>query len=153
MPWPLIYFTWISVQWIYAIQLFAFFALLAVFLPRPTRYQLVPRSVKRASAHRRAVEQFMAQNLHTTKGRTGVLIFVSAAERFAEILVDSGIDKKVDEGTWQRIVDGLTAEIGRGRPGDGFVAAVEQIGALLAKHFPPGAIDVDELPNHLIIIE
>jgi putative membrane protein len=117
------------------------------------RYALVPSSVKRERDHRRAVEQFLVQNLHTTAGRTGILIYVSVAERYAEIIADTGIDAKVEKGTWQAIVDDLTANISDGKAGDGFVHAVERSGDLLARHFPPGTRDPNELPNHLIIIE
>lgn len=153
VPWPLIYFTWISVQWIYGIQLAVFLALLVVMLPLPVRLMLVPRTVKRARAHARAVEQFLAQNLHTTAGRTGVLIFVSVAERYAEILADTGIDAKVAKGTWQQIVDQLTSEIGSGKAADGFVHAIGSVGKHLAKHVPPGSNDPNELPDHLILLE
>lgn len=152
VPWPLIYFTWVTVQKIYFVQLIVFFALLCLFLIRPVRYWLVPRSVKHGRAHRRAVEQFLAQDLHTTAGRTGVLIFVSVAERYAEILADTGIDKKVAKGTWKTIVDDLTALIGNDRPADGFVKAIEETGHHLAKHFPPGSRDANELPDHLIVL-
>jgi putative membrane protein len=152
VPWPLIYFTWVTVQKIYFVQLFVFFLLLCLFLVRPVRYWLVPRSVKHGRAHRRAVEQFLAQDLHTTTGRTGVLIFVSVAERYAEVLADTGIDKKVAKGTWKTIVDDLTALIGDDRPADGFVKAIEETGNHLAKHFPPGSRDVNELPDHLIVL-
>lgn len=153
VPWPLMYLTWWPVTWIYLVQLAVFFVLLAVLLPTPTRYALVPRSVKRSRAHRRAVEQFLAQNLHTTDGRTGVLIFVSVAERYAEILADSGIESKVPHGTWQAIVDELTVHIGRGAPADGFIAAIAAVGDHLAQHFPPGSADPDELPDHLIVLQ
>ena len=122
-------------------------------LPRAVRMMLVPRTVKHARAHARAVEQFLVQNLHTTAGRTGVLIFVPVAERYAEILADTGIDAKVPKGTRQEIVDELTAEIGAGRPADGFVHAVQRVGKHLAKHFPPGSADPNELPDHLIVLE
>ncbi|MDX2308611.1 MAG: TPM domain-containing protein [Hyphomicrobium sp.] len=153
VPWPLIYFTWMPIHLIYMVQLAVFFLLLAIFLPRPNRYWLIPRSVMREQAHRRAVEQFLAQNLHTTHGRTGVLIYVSVAERFAEILADTGIDKHVDKATWQAIVDELTGHLGRNNPGDGFVAAISTCGDLLAKHYPPGSADPNELPDHLIVLE
>jgi putative membrane protein len=152
VPWPLIYLTWISVQWIYAIQLAVFLVLLLLLMPRRVRLALVPGSVKRERAHRRAVEQFVTQNLHTTEGRTGILIFVSVAERYAEILADKGIHAKVPPGTWQTIVDRLTDEIGKGRAADGFVHAIEAAGQHLAKHFPPGTHDPNELPNHLIVL-
>ncbi|HXF54646.1 MAG TPA: TPM domain-containing protein [Hyphomicrobiaceae bacterium] len=153
VPWPLIFFTWFSVQGIYALQLAAFAAVFALALPRPIRFRLVPRSILIQRAHRRAVEQFLAQNLHTTEGRTGVLIFVSVAERYAEILADAAIHTKVNAGIWQQIVDGLTQAIGQGRAADGFIGAVEAIGRMLAEHFPPGSADRAELPNHLIVLD
>jgi putative membrane protein len=93
------------------------------------------------------------QNLHTTTGRTGVLLFVSVAERYAEIIADKGIDERVAPGTWKGIIDHLTAAIGGGRPTDGFVTAIAAIGTVLAKHFPPGSQAPNELPNHLIILQ
>lgn len=153
VPWPFIYLTWWSVQWIYALQLVVFLGLLALLLPRSIRMRLIPRSIQRTRAHRRAVEQFLVQNLHTTDGRTGVLIFISVAERYAEILADRGIHAKVPPGTWQQIVDGLTERIGQDRTADGFVDAISAAGKLLAAHFPPGTADPNELPDHLIVIE
>jgi putative membrane protein len=153
VPWPLVYFTWWPVQWIYLIQLSVFLAILLLTLPRRVRYALVPQSIKTERAHRRAVEQFLVQNLHTTAGRTGVLIYVSVAERYAEIIADTGIDAKVPNGTWQAIVEDLTSNIAAGRAGEGFVHAVERSGELLAQHFPPGTRDPNELPNHLIVID
>lgn len=150
--WPLIYFTWMSVQWIYVLQVLVFGLLSFVLASRPLRYRLVPRAVLVERAHSRAVEQFLAQNLHTTVGRTGVLIFVSVAERYAEILADAGIHQKVPEGTWQTIVDELTSHIGNGRTTDGFVAAINMVGEHLAEHFPPGAAPANTLTNHLIVL-
>lgn len=153
VPWPLIGFTWTSVYWIYAVQLAVFLLLLVLLFPRSVRMALVPRAIKRMHAHRRAVEQFLVQNLHTTDGRTGVLIFVSVAEHYAEILADAGIHKKVPAGTWQEIVDHMTAELGRDRAADAFVHAVEAVGGHLVMHFPPGSHDPNELPNHLIVLQ
>jgi putative membrane protein len=119
----------------------------------PKRPALVPKSLRKAHAHRRATEQFLVQNLHTTAGRTGVLIFVSVAEHYAEILADSGIDARVPQGTWQTIVDQLTAEIAAHRPADAFVHAIERVGTHLAEHFPPAPHDPNELPNHLIVLD
>jgi putative membrane protein len=153
VPWPLLLWTWWPASWIYLVQLAVFVVVLAATLPRGVRHRLVPRSIKRARAKRRALEQFVTQNLHTTAGRTGVLIFVSVAERHAEIVADAGIEAKVPAGTWQEIVSRLAAAIGDGRPAEGFVKAVEDVGAHLAQHFPPGTADANELPDHLIVLE
>lgn len=151
-PWPLIHFTWMKVQWIYLIQLLVFLILVAALWPWPVRMRLVPKSARDMYVRRRATEQFLAQNLHTTQGRTGVLIFVSVAEHRAEILADTGIDARVPSGTWQTIVNRMTDDFGDGRAADGFVNAIVAIGAHLAEHFPPGAVDANELPDHLIVL-
>lgn len=152
VPWPFIYLTWHTVQWIYLIQLLVFGAIVALLIDIRRRLWLVPDSIKREHAHRRAVEQFMAQNLQTTPGRTGVLIFVSLAERYAEIVAERGINKAVAAGTWQGIVDRLTADLAAGKAADGFVTAIESCGKHLAAHYPPGSGDKNELPNHLIVL-
>ena len=153
VPWPLIHFTWMTMQSVWLLQLVVFVALLVLIMYRPIRFALVPGSTKRLRAHRRAIEQFLAQNLHTTEGRTGVLVFVSVAERYAEILADAGIHKKVTSAEWKGIVDTLTMAIGDGRSTDGFVDAINAVGAKLALHFPPGSADPPRLPNHLIVLE
>lgn len=153
VPWPLIHFTWLPVQYIYIAQLVVFLVLLALLWPRRVRVALVPRTVRTAHVRRRATEQFLVQNLHTTYNRTGVLIYVSVAERHAEILADRAIDAKVPPGTWQHIVDRLTLEISQGRPANGFIVAITETGEHLARHFPPGSGDPNELPDHLILLE
>jgi putative membrane protein len=153
VPWPLIYFTWMTVQWIYLLQLAVFLVLLALLMPRAIRFWLVPRGMQRRRAHARAVEQFLVQNLDTTTGRTGVLIFVSVAERYAEIIADHGLHPKVAQSEWQAIIDEMTATIGAGRPGDALVAAIGRAGEILARHFPASARDVRRLPDHLIVLD
>ena len=152
VPFPFIFWTWWPIQHIYLLQLLVFAALATLFMYPPIRLALVPRSVKYARAHRRAVEQFLAQNLHTMPNHTGVLIFVSVAEHYAEIIADNGIHAKVPEGTWTSIVANLTRSIGEGRAGDGFVGAIAQVGGHLSQHFPPGPRPEGGLTNHLIML-
>jgi len=152
---PLIMFTlsdWPPTQ-IYALQLAVFAAIALAVQWWPLRIALVPRAVKRARAHRHAMEQFLAQNLHTTKGRTGILLFVSAAEHYAEVIADEGIYAKVPAETWDGVVAILTDHISRGKSADGFVAAITACADILAEHFPPGSADKNELPDHLIVLE
>lgn len=152
VPWPLIYWTWMPIQEIYLIQLAVFAILAAVLHYRPLRFALVPRSVMNRHAHARAMQQFVAQNIYTTPGHTGVLLFVSVAERYAEIVTDAGIHASVPDREWKDIIAKLTAEIGRGNAGKGLVQAVRRIGELLSEHFPapPGKQNV--LPNHLVML-
>jgi putative membrane protein len=153
VPWILIFFTRFDVESIYLAQLAVFLILTALILPLPIRTALVPGHIKRLHAHRRAIEQFLVQNLHTTSGHTGVLIFVSVAERHAEIRADTAIDARVPPGTWKAIVDELTAAIAKGQPADGLIAAITASGEHLAQYFPPDSRNPNELPDHLIILQ
>jgi putative membrane protein len=154
VPWPLIYLTSWPASVIYVLQLIAFMAA-ALVLARPAlRYRIVPQRARHDRAHSTAMRQFWAQRLHKTAARTGVLIFVSLAERYAEIVADAGINEKVTPEVWEKAVADLTAAIKAGRIGDGFVAAIAQCGAVLAEHFPlpPGSTNANELPDKLIEI-
>ena len=62
-PWPLIYFTPWSVQRIFLIQLVVFIVAALVFSLTPLRLALVPRGVRRARAHRAALEQFVVRRV------------------------------------------------------------------------------------------
>jgi putative membrane protein len=135
---------------IYALQLASFLVLALLFRWEPVRMKLIPRAVKNRWAARMARMQFFAQGLHLTAGRTGVLLFVSVAEHYVEVLADAGIDEKVAPGTWDALVGAFVAKVKAGRVGDGFIAAVGTCGALLAEHFPAVPGDRDELPNRLI---
>jgi len=153
VPMPLIFATKWPVEYIYLLQLMVFFACLVLFQWERIRFALVPKSVRRARAHQRAVEQFLVQNMHTTKGRTGVLIYASFAERFAEVIADEGIYCKMPPSIWEDVIGELTNHLARGSATEGFIRAIERCGKILVKHFPPGRVDKNELANHLIVLD
>lgn len=151
-PLPLIYLTRWSAAVIYLTQLAVFLAA-AVALSHPKlRFRIVPRQERHDRAHAEALRQFFAQGLDKTEHRTGVLIFASTGERYAEIVADAGINEKVGPEVWDDAVNALVTAIKAGRPADGFVAAIERCGAVLAEHFPPGALRRPELPDKLLEI-
>ena len=151
VPAPLIYLTLWPASVIYLVQLLVFIAAALVLSLPGIRFHIVPRRTQHERAHQ-AMQQFFAQGLDRTENRTGVLIFAAAAERYAEIVADAGINAKVTPQVWEAAIGALIAGIKQGRPGDGFVAAIEQCGVVLAEHFPPGALNRDELPNRLVEI-
>ena len=152
VPAPLIYLTLWPAVVIYLVQLIVFIVAVLVLWQPAIRYRIVPRRAQHARAHAAAMQQFFAHGLHQTENRTGVLIFASVAERYAEIVADAGIHAKVGPPVWDEAIAALIAGIKAGRPADGFVAAIERCGAVLARHFPPGALNRDELPNKLVEI-
>ena len=151
IPLPLVLFDLpLSALQIYEIQIAVFLALGILSRWRPIKMRLVPRMVKRQRAGRLARAQFLEQGLHHTEGRSGIMIFVSAAERYVEIMADQGINDRVPPGSWDGIVRDFVAKVRADRTGDAFVSAVQQCGALLAEHFPAAPRNPDELPNHLV---
>ncbi len=153
VPLPFIWATQWPIEYVYLLQLAAFLVCVILFQWEPIRFALVPKGIKHARAHQKAVEQFLAQSLHTTKGRTGVLIFVSFAEHYAEVIADDGIYRKVSPTMWEDVVGELTNHLGEGSRTEGLTRAVERCGKILAKHFPPGRIDANEISNHLIVLD
>ena len=151
VPWPLIYFTQLTVQRIFLIQIIVFIAAALILSWSPLRMALVPRVVRRARAHRGAIEQFFLRGLANTRHRCGVLIFVSLAEHYARIVADQGIAAKVPQSAWQGAVDALTAHMRAGEIGRGFIAAIERCGDVLAEHAPP-ADPPDELPDRIFVL-
>jgi putative membrane protein len=116
------------------------------------RIHLVPRFIREARAHDAARREFLNRGLSRTSGRTGVLIYVAAAEHFAEVIADTGIADKAGSAAWEDIIAELIGAIRDNRAGDGLVAAVARTGAILAEHAPPAVSDRDELPNKVIQI-
>ena len=112
----------------------------------------VPAAIARGRAAALARAQFLAHNLHATAERTGILVFVSEAERHAEVIADAGIAARVPQGEWDAIVAELTEAAKGDRLADGFVRAVERSGALLAEAFPPRPGDRNEIPDRLVEI-
>ena len=156
LPWLLVAFTAMAVHRILLVQIVVFFVLaMLLCLPR-VRVALVPRAARRAVAHRAAMEQFSIRGIARKKGHTGILIFVSLAERYARIIADEGIAARVPQAHWQGAIDTLTGHMGHGHIADGFVSAIETCGDVLAAHFPPPADQTgrqrSELPDRIYLI-
>lgn len=110
---------------------------------------VIPSRQSAASAHRQALASFMAAGLTETKGRTGVLVFLSHFERRLEILADSGVNDKVSVGFWNGVGNRVIKGIHEGKVVDALVQVIEEIGDELARVAPRAPGDVDELPNAL----
>lgn len=142
---------WLDSVEVLVIQL-AVFAILAGLLRLPfLLFRLIPRSVRRGRAHNLAHRQFLENNLHHTDGDCGVLVFISEAEHYVEIIADRGISQHVSGEQWQQIVDALIAAIKRGETQSGLISCIDSCGELLAQYAPVTA-EKNELPNHLVLI-
>jgi putative membrane protein len=152
LPWFLVGLTAMPVYRILSLQVVAFLALIALFCWTPVRVALMPRRARRAVAHRVAMEQFTIRGVARKHGRTGILIFVSLAERYARIIADEGISARVPQAQWQAAIDAMIAHMRDGRIADGFVEAIALCGAELARNFPRTEASRDELSDRIHLI-
>lgn len=120
-----------------------------IFIPS-LRLWVTPPYIKKQRAHLNAMRQFMAHNVHRTRHRTAVLLFISLAERYAEVIADTGINENVAPCEWQEIVDILTSHARKGLLADGYIKAIGRAGKLLGQYFPASSHDENVLPDHLI---
>ena len=128
------------------LQAILFIATLLIVSVRPVRLALTPPAMKRDQVRRQAQAQFLAKNLHTTRERTGVLIYVSFAEQMAELIADETIHAEVSDDTWVKAMAALTSGLKHGEALAGFKSAIGQCAAVLEKDFPARS---DDNPNEL----
>lgn len=138
---------------IYQLQLLTFIVLafLFEFIPR-LHMALVPGPVKHHRASQLAHAQFYERGVHLTREHSGVLFFVSLAERYVEVVADKGIHERLGEEHWQKVVDTFLSHVQKGAITEGFVAAITECGAAMAEHYPAKPGDPDELSDGLIEI-
>lgn len=120
---------------------------LARLLP-PLRRALVTAARRQHQVLVGARNAFCALEASATRERTGLLIYVSQFEDRLFLLPDYGLESKVEPAAWQRLLE----QIGPPSRHADLAAALEQFlrqaGDLLARAFPPGASNPDEIPNH-----
>jgi putative membrane protein len=127
-----------------------FLAVRFAFAWMPLRMAMTPASTKTRRVRRRAVELFRAGTEKRTKGRTGILLYLSLLEHRAEIVADQAIHSQVDPEVWGDAMAALVDGVKAGRPGEGMAQAVEKIGEVLAQCLPPTLDNPNELPDRLI---
>lgn len=134
----------------FAVQGLAFGVLAVLFVLTPLRVCATPRVLRDGVCHRAAFEQFYARELHKTRNATGILLYVSVAERFVGFLSDDGVRARVKEAEWAPVIDAAVAELRKGNIREGYLAAIKGAKALLVRDFPKTRAPVNELDDHLI---
>ena len=136
-PWPLLVFTRLSAERIFLAQLVVCLVAMAVLSLTPLHVWMTPRAVRKGNAHRAALVQFSVRGLDHAAERTGVLIYVSLAERYARVIADEGACRVVSAAQWQAIIDSLVADLGGGETARAMANAAARCADLLATALPP----------------
>jgi putative membrane protein len=146
LAWPSVDGLWLVAGWAPGLLLGHLLASRPALLRRALWRGKVDEEVRQ-----RAIEAFVAHNLHATRYRTGVLLFVSLLERRIEVIGDVGINAKAPEGFWKGLVDALALRVRAGELAEGLVEAVGRCGELLELHFPRRQDDQNELDDHVVV--
>lgn len=100
----------------------------------------------------RAIEVFSELRVWDTEHNNGVLIYVLLADRDVEIVADRGIAGGiVPAGEWEACCRIMEQHFRAGAFGDGAVAGIEAVAAVLARH-PPGRRAGNELPDAPVLL-
>jgi len=97
-----------------------------------------------------AEADFKRAGMHQTKERNGVLLLVTPKVRKFALYGDVGIHHKCGEAFWNRLRDQVLEHFKRENFTPAIVDAVATIGEELAKHFPRGPDDRNELSNKIV---
>jgi len=112
------------------------------------RRLLVSRKLMDECVLTAARSRFVEQGISNTRGRTGVLVYVSLFEHRVEVVSDLGVPVEKLGERWTQGVKTLDAEARRGV--EPFVVALTALGALLAEAVPRAADDTNELPDEMV---
>ena len=92
---------------------------------------------------------FRRLEMHKTKERNGVLIYLSPKKHCFAIIGDTGIDKVVPDHFWDEVCRMAEGHFRRGEFVEGVCLAVDRVGSLLREHFPDQDNRDNELPDEL----
>ena len=91
----------------------------------------------------RAAKYFHLLDMHKTRLRNGVLIYVSTVDRKFAIIGDVGINKAAPVTFWDDTRNNMLQHIKYGNLVEGIVAGLEIVGNSLKKYFPQDVDDVN----------
>ena len=109
--------------------------------------KLAPKNVQMKHARFAAAAQFTLKQMTQTTGKTGIMLYISLAEHYAEIRADQSVNQSVSEDIWDRLLSPLIRAI----PEHGLAHALQDMiresAATLKPYLPRQTEDVNELPN------
>lgn len=101
----------------------------------------------------RAAKYFHQLDMHKTKLRNGVLIYVATADQKFAIIGDAGINKVVPEDFWDDTKDDMLEHFKQGNLVEGIVTGLKISGDHLQKYFPHQSGDTNELSDDIAFMD
>lgn len=97
-----------------------------------------------------AQKKFRRLRMHKTGERNAVLVFVAPRMHKFAVVGDQAIHEKCGEQFWQDVVERMRAHFQMEKFTAALIEAVQDIGSVLAMHFPKSSTDKNELPDDVV---
>ncbi|HZW12673.1 MAG TPA: TPM domain-containing protein [Noviherbaspirillum sp.] len=104
------------------------------------------------SPRERARELFAQYHVWDTEENCGVLVYINLADHQVEIVADRGVGRVVSAGDWEAICRTMTKGFARGDYHNSIIAALEELNALLQKHYPDDGSVHNQLSNKPVML-
>jgi uncharacterized membrane protein len=101
----------------------------------------------------RAAKYFHQLDMHKTKLRNGVLIYVAIVDRKFAIIGDAGINRVVPKNFWDDTKEDMLQHFKKGDLLEGIVTGLAISGEHLQKYFPHKKNDSNELPDDIAFMD
>jgi uncharacterized membrane protein len=101
----------------------------------------------------RAAKYFHQLDMHKTRLRNGVLIYVATVDRKFAIIGDAGINKVVPDNFWDDTKDDMLQHFKVGDIVEGIVTGLEIAGEHLQKYFPHDKGDSNEISDDIAFMD
>jgi uncharacterized membrane protein len=99
----------------------------------------------------RAQAVFGELQMHQTKERNGVLLYLAVKDREVALLGDVGIHQKVGTAFWEKQVAEMIQLFKQNNLTEGMVKCIEHVGQVLVEKFPhDGTTDQNELSDEIV---
>jgi uncharacterized membrane protein len=101
----------------------------------------------------RSAKYFHQLDMHKTRLRNGVLIYVATVDRRFAIIGDAGINKVVPGNFWDNAKEQMLAQFKYGNLVEGIVTGVSIAGESLKKYFPHQSDDSNEISDDVAFMD
>jgi uncharacterized membrane protein len=97
-----------------------------------------------------AQRKFHRLGMYKTRERNAVLVFVAPRVQKLAVVGDNAIHEKCGDEFWRRVVERMRTHFQNEKFSDALIEAVNEVGNVLARHFPKTSDDTNELPDDVI---
>ena len=113
----------------------------------------LPALIKGVGGRHVAMAAFSNLRVWDTEQNSGVLIYLLLADHDIEIVADRGIAARVDQREWDDIAHQMEQHYRAGDFRKGTLEGIRRVTDLLARHFPPGERNPNELSDKPVLLQ